>query len=201
MDITLDEFAASGVPCVIANLEEDWIFPGVRLDYRGVGRQAGQEILRAGYRKIAIHTGRQERFIYREIMAGFRGALAEEELQLESNMIISREMETGYAELYKLLSLPPHERPEALFTVRDYRAGQAYSICEKLGLKIPEDIAIISFDNISWPEAESKGLTTVSEEVNEIGKQTVQLLRRIYEDGSAPAICTVQGNLIRRTSI
>lgn len=200
-NLPISQIIDSGIPCVVANIEEECTFPGVRMDYREIGRMAGRELLARGYRRIAVYTGRRERFIYREIVSGFRGALAEEDVFLDEGMIISGDMESVPEELYQALSLAPDKRPEAFFTVRDYRAAHLYRLCAEKNLSIPGDMGIISYDNISWPGAEAAGLTTISEEVVELGKQAVFFLQKQYEAGFTPVTGTISGKLICRSSM
>lgn len=200
-DIPYERFISAGIPFVIANLEEEKNLPGVRMDYRGIGRIAGMKLLQEGYRKIAVYTGSTEMFLYREILAGFRGALAEETLIPDESMIITGSRNETPGNLKELLMKPAGERPEAIFTVRDYRAANVYALCEELGLAIPEDLAVISFDGITWPNGEKAGLTTITEEAEEIGRQSVFLLQQQFRNGYDPVRCMVSANLINRSSL
>ncbi|MBR2439510.1 MAG: GntR family transcriptional regulator [Lentisphaeria bacterium] len=200
-DLPLEEIKKAGIPFVIANLEEEKEYPGASVDYRGSGRIAGQELLKRNYRKIGVYTGPADRFLYRELLAGFRGALAEEKLQISDDMYVSGSWDETPKALKELLSCPADKRPEAIFTLRDYRAAQVYTLCEELGLKIPEDIGVISFDGISWPGAEKAGLTSIAEDAAEIGRQAVLLLQKQFESGYTPVRCLVSGTLINGKSL
>ena len=194
-EIPFEEFVQAGIPCVIANLEDDEEVPGVRMDYRGIGRIAGKELIQRGYQKICVFSGPMDHFFYREIFAGFRGALAEENLVLPDSMHIVNDKLSSPQAIRDLLMLPPEERPEAIFTIRDYRAAQVYAVCEELSIRIPEDLGVISFDGITWPGAENAGLTTIIEDVTEIGRQAVFLLQKQFESGYDPVICMIGGQL------
>lgn len=200
-DIPEEEFAKAGIPCVIANMENDKCFPGVRVDFREIGRIAGRELIRCGYRKIGVYSGPTEKFLYREILAGFRGALAEEELTLQDNAHVISDWNGTAQEIRTLLSRPENERPDAIFTIRDYRAAHVFAVCQELSIRIPDDLAVISFDGISWPEAEKAGLCTITEDVAEIGRQTIFLLQQQFESGYHPEIWNVSGKLIPGTSL
>lgn len=200
VNLSIQEVIDSGIPCVVANLEDDFPLPSVRMDYRSIGRLAGETLFKSGYRRPAIYSGGR-RFIYREMLAGFRGAIAEEGMVLPDEMIIVGERGSYSKELEKILSLPADQRPDSFFTARDYRAAELYKLCGKYNLRIPEDVGVVSFDNISWPDAESAGLTTISEEVQEIGRQALFLLQQQFESGFAPVTCVIPGKLIERKSL
>lgn len=199
-DVPVEHFAGCGIPCVVANMEDDVELPCVRMDFRNIGRMAGQELLRCGYRNAAVFSGSQEKFIYRELLAGFRGALAEENITIPEEWIVSEK--DFSTRLEGLLSLPASQRPEAFFTLRDYRAEILYEKCAAMGIKIPEDIGVISYDNVSWPSGARQGVTTISEDVYEIGRKSVLILQKMYERSAEKDICSiVQGSLVRRSSL
>lgn len=200
-DLPFEDVVKAGIPCVIANLEEEKEIPCVRMDYRGIGRIAGMELMESGYHKIGVFSGPTDRFLYREILAGFRGALAEENLALSDSMHAVGDWQTPPHAIRELLTRPAGERPEAIFTIRDYRAAQVYAICEELSIRIPEDLGVISFDGISWPGAEKAGLTTITEDVAEIGRQAIFLLQKQFESGYDPIIFMISGQLISGKSL
>ena len=201
-DISIRALADSGIPCVIANLEEELDLPCVRMDYRAIGRMAGAELLKRGHKNIAVCSGDLKHFIYRELLAGFRGALAEENIFLKSENIICGGKEELSLPLRRLLERPGRERPDAIFTLRDYRAGAIYELCAELGLRIPEDVGLISYDNISWPAAPRQGVTTINEDVYRIGKEAVRMVQKMYESNCADIEnCTIPGVLVPRRSL
>lgn len=200
-NLSIKEVIKAGIPCVVANLEDDAVLPGVRMDYRGIGRMAGERIRQAGYRRPAVFSGMPTRFIYRELLAGFRGAIAEEGMLIADEMVVAGDRNELPEKLEKILTLPSNQRPDVFFTARDYRAKQIYQLCKKYSIRIPEDIGVISFDNISWPEAENYGLSTIAEDVREIGRQAMFLLQQQFESGFAPVTCVIPGNLVERKSL
>ena len=200
-DILSDPLEKSGIPFVIANLEDDLEVPCVRMDYREAGRQAGRRLLQAGYSRPLIYSGPSGVFIYREILAGFRGAFSEENRKLEEDMILSSDKRVLPKKITRLLSLPKPQRPDSVFCIRDYRAALVYQQCRKLSLRIPEDIGIISYDNITWPDAERCGLTSVAEDVGQIGRQSVLLLEKMFKSECGAATCVIPAQLVERASL
>ena len=193
----------AGVPYVVMNLENKIPAVTAKMDYREVGRCAGKHLIGQGHRKTAVLAGPQNmsRTIYREMLAGFRGALAEEEIFLEKELVIDTNtgMEGARAAALELLKNPA-ARPTALFTMRDYRAEGLYAACKELNLRIPEDISVVSYDNITWPAAANAGLTTIREQVEEMGEAAVEMLAEWVCSGQKPENRLFPGELIIRTS-
>ena len=195
----LDLLLRYGIPTVVANLESAEKIPCTQVDFREVGRIAGRELFANGHRNIGMLSGPAGNFIFKEMLAGLRGTLAEEEVELKTENIIFWENTVIDEELIQWLNSP--DRPDALFVARDWRAGKLYEICGKLNLRIPDDVSIISYDDLSWPSAANSGLSTVSEPAAEIGGKAVLMLKEWVETGKQPDSIKVHGQLIRRNSI
>lgn len=196
---------AADIPCIIANQELQFDSVNSRADFRTIGRMAGLRLLQAGHRRIGLLTGPMDDMIYHEMLAGFRGALAEEELAVPKEWMlpISNTRNTphdpGRAALRALLSRK--ERPTAFFAMRDHRAEQLYRVAAELHLRIPEDLSVIGYDNISWPGAEANRLTTIRQPALEIGRSAVELLSLWCRENKPPQSRIIPGEILERGSI
>lgn len=201
----LAELYAAGIPCVIANQELQFDSVNSRADFRTIGRMAGLRLLEAGHRKIGLLTGPMDNMIYREMLAGFRGALAEEEVSINPAWQIPiahnrfRRNAPEYEALKTLLRTP--DRPSAFFAMRDYRAEHLYRAAEEVHLSIPEDISVIGYDNISWSGAEAHRLSTIRQPALEIGRSAVELLRQWCAENKPPRSRIIPGEILERGSI
>jgi len=188
----------AGVPYLIANQELNDSALCCQMDFRNIGRQAGRYLTSKGHRHIGVIAGPLDNYLYQEILAGFRGALAEDEITLAKNDII--EPQNGqYPDLKR--ALLASERPTAFFAMRDHRAMKFYDTCRNLGVRIPEDISVISYDNITWPDAEHIGLTTLEQPVEDIGREAVELLKEWIIFGTKPESKKLYAKLIERSSV
>ena len=70
-----------------------------------------------------------------------------------------------------------------------------------MNLRIPEDVSVIGYDNISWQDAASAGLTTVSQPVREQAENSVRMLKSWYENGIEPEPQVIAGKLVERSSL
>ena len=149
-------------------------------------RLATAHLAEMGHRRIGHLAGRPT------VSTGLmrrRGYLAE----LESRGLGSDPAliaESGYTEeggaraAERLLSLP--NRPTALFAVTDMTAIGAYSAARRLGLRIPEDVAIAGYNDIPLASRLEPGLTTVRVPMQEFGAAAARLLIEQISSGEAP---------------
>lgn len=160
---TLRGLQQYSIPHVIINQEAFYGGCSCRVDHRAVGRLAGARLVKTGFPYYGTISGNLTTLLFKEMLAGFRGALAEEEIVLDKSLIfelLSTFSDENYRKLVEFLRNAP--RPLALFAMRDVRASFVYRACAELNLRIPEDVSVIGYDNISWQDAASAGLTTVS---------------------------------------
>jgi len=189
-----------GIPAVVVNLEGAEPLPAVQVDFREVGRIAGRELAAVGHRRVGAICGDRNLFIFKEMLSGLKGALAEEDLTLSpDDIIVLDHLPEGEERLRRRLSAG--RVPTAFFAARDWRAGRLYELCREVGLRIPEDVSIVSYDNLSWPDAERSGLTTIAEPTTAMGEAVLNMLRQWLETGKTPDRIPVPAELIRRGSI
>lgn len=194
--------AATGLPLMVSNVEIYSNLPSVGVDYRQIGRLAGRTLVEAGHRRIGYIGGRKDAYVTREIIAGLKGALAEDDLQPDYGAFRDFPVygPAVFDQLHHLLRRP--NRPSAFILGRDHLGHYFFQVCRELKIRIPEDISVIGYDNLSWPEGEAFGLTTIAQPVEQIGNESVALLRRLYSDAAdGNEHIRIPGALIRRVSI
>jgi DNA-binding LacI/PurR family transcriptional regulator len=82
--------------------------------------------------------------------------------------------------------LAPARRPTAVLTVNDLVALGAISTCRSQGLRVPDDISIVGFDDIPFAAVAVPPLTTVAQPAYELGSRAAELLLRRMRDPDAP---------------
>lgn len=188
--------------CLTNSEREDDIQPAIRVDFRAVGRLAGYTLMNRGTRKIGFIGGDQSLFHYKEMLAGLKGALAEEDRTPEKKLLMFFKNEDDFSQIVSKIQKTLKEftgQPIAIFAGRDRWAKPLYLAASNLHLRIPEDLAIIGFDNLSWPEGQQKGLTTISQPAFESGAQAVHAICGQQEIPSLTLI--PPGEIIERTSL
>jgi LacI family transcriptional regulator, galactose operon repressor len=138
--------------------------------------QATAHLLHLGHRRIAVITGRRDGAATRARLQGHYAALAEAgvmpdpELEAEADFLVPG----GVAGASRLLALPTP--PTAIFAFNDCMAVGALHAARARGLRLPEDLSVVGFDDTPEAEAAYPGLTTVYQPLKELGRMAVSLL-------------------------
>lgn len=153
------------------------------VDNIAAAQRAVEYLIGKGHRRIGMITGQRGPGANRVL--GYQRALTEQQLPIHSERIRSSDFTVagGSQSMRELLSLP--ERPTAVFAANDLMAMGAMNAIRAAGLHIPQDIAVIGFDNIPAAELVSPALTTVTQFQEQLGRRAAQMLLERF-DGSAP---------------
>ena len=177
-DEVLAQLTDLGLPLVLV---DGWI-PGcaaVNPDNTGGGYQATRHLLDLGRQRIAYIAGSLAHFSIRERSRGYRRAL------FEAGMLADPDLEAlappglddaeGAAAAMRTL-LRRRLRPDAVFAYNDSAALAAMRVCLDAGLRIPEDIAFVGFDDIPAARYGAIPLTTLRVDKQELGRTGVEML-------------------------
>jgi LacI family transcriptional regulator len=163
--------------------------PTVDADNERGGYLAGQHLLALGHRRIAMVTGRADLMSAQLREQGFRTAL----LQAPVSCGAVDFAEGGYdPELaakvaHDLLSRPRGQRPTAVFAANDATALATIDVARELGLRVPDDLSVIGFDNVPDAAMSDPGLTTIEQPIREMGRQAARILvERLHSTAPAP---------------
>ena len=149
-------------------------YPSVQgTNYHGAV-EAMEYLLHLGHCRIGFISGRVETASANRRFKGYQDALIAAGIELDDELIVSGNFTTatGYQCALQLLSL--NHPPTAIFAGNDQSAIGVFQAADELGLRIPEDLSVVGFDNIS--EAKYLGLTTVDQFLAEMGSVAVQML-------------------------
>jgi LacI family transcriptional regulator len=132
-----------------------------------------------GYKEIAIVKGPSENFDAQERHLGFLDALHKNNLSSKSSFEVSGDFEikSGYYAFMRLMS--QSKKPEAIFMSNDMMAVGAYEAAKVSNIKIPQDVAIVGFDDIYLSKLLNPRLTTIHVPISELGAKAVNYLLRM----------------------
>ncbi|RPH29521.1 LacI family transcriptional regulator, partial [Buttiauxella warmboldiae] len=152
------------LPMVLVDLWSPGL-PCVNPDNVQGGYLATQHLLNLGRKRIAFLASTLSHYSIRQREKGYRQALYEAQILMppEYEVIASPLVDTEQSLIYamnELLNLPTP--PDAIFAYNDVTAMIAINMCEQRGLKVPEDIAIVGFDNIETAAWGHPSLTTIA---------------------------------------
>lgn len=146
------------------------------------GYLATKALLDAGYQKIAVVTGEILKPITANRLEGYKRAMLEQNLQIQPEWIIESHFsyESGVNAGRQLLAL--ENRPDAIFAMSDTIAIGLYQTLLQAGLRIPQDIAVIGYDNIELAQYLAPPLSTIHQPKARLAKNAVeQLVSRIRQ--------------------
>ncbi|HET9306137.1 MAG TPA: LacI family DNA-binding transcriptional regulator [Candidatus Sulfotelmatobacter sp.] len=144
-------------------------------------------LLRMGHRQLAVITGPLHLANAVERLEGFKRALAEAKVHLEPDYIQEArfERESGYQAAIRLLRMLP--RPTGIFACNDLMALGVFLAARELGLRCPEDVSIVGFDNLDFAEFTAPALTTVHQPGYQLGTAAARLLLERMNGSTHPA--------------
>jgi len=183
----------------------DW--PGAEgytatVDLESAGYQAARHLLGHGHRRIGLITFVQETANIRPVDQGYQRALEEKGIHPDPSLIIrvpGFDLASGAEGARRLLSL--RERPTAIFAIADMLALGAMTAIKAAGLRIPQDMAITSFNDIPAAALVEPQLTTVAAPTFQLGQEAMKMLQMLIEGKKPPQReCVLPTHLIVRQS-
>jgi len=152
-------------------------YPAVHAtNYQGALDAMGY-LMGLGHKRIGFISGRAELESSNRRLMGYRAALETAGIPIDEKLIASGDYttETGISGAQELLAL--EKPPTAIFASNDQMAMGVFQLAEELGIRIPEDLSVIGFDNIT--ESKYMGLTTVDQFISDMGYVATQMLIKI----------------------
>lgn len=182
----------SRVPLVFASVQtEGSNIPFVGIDEVGAARDAVRYMVGKGHQSVGLIYGEGTALGHLR-RNGYLDALGEAGIEVDYDYMIQTccGVDEGYEAMGKLLALP--QRPSAIFCVSDEMAVGAMNKALDLGLRVPEDISIMGFDDIDLSRVVRPKLTTVHQPIETIGIEAARHLIALIESKgnaiSAPLI-------------
>ncbi|MES2666286.1 MAG: LacI family DNA-binding transcriptional regulator [Pseudomonadota bacterium] len=192
---------AVGIPVVMFNRgQDDARLSEVTSDNIAGSRRATEFLIRSGHRRIAHVMGWQGSSTGRDRATGFRQAM--EAAGLVPHAMIDGMYDRDTAATAARGMCQGADRPDAIFVGNDHMAFAVMDTLRfDLGLRIPDDISIVGYDDVplaAWP---AYNLTTIRQPVNRMVEATVEALLAQIESGeTAPRKIRIDGPLVIRTS-
>ncbi|GAA0807691.1 LacI family DNA-binding transcriptional regulator [Spirilliplanes yamanashiensis] len=195
--------AGGPVPAVLVNVPPpaEPGAPAVLADEHAAGRSATALLLAAGHRRIAVLCGGPHGWPTRERLAGHRAALAAAGLPGDPGLVVAGpdRVDSGHRRAARLLACG--SPPTALLCGSERVATGAYLAIAAAGLRVPDDVSVVAFDDGSGLSAELRpALSTVHLPFREMGARAVRRLLLAAPDG-APGTTRLPCPVIRRASV
>ncbi len=169
----------------------------IEVDNRSGGREAVAHLLEHGHRRLAMVSGPSPQAEQRRLGAlEAITARPDAELTIVDDVPFTRR--AGHAAALKLLARA--DRPTAIFSVTDRQAIGVLRAAADLGLRVPDDVAVVSFDGIPEAAYTTPGLSTIGQPFAQIAGESVSLLLALLDSAKPPRRTVLPVSLIRRGS-
>ena len=166
------------------------------------GEIATRYLIDSGFTRIACIAGPQDKSPARARYQGFIQAMEQAKIEVNEDYIIFSDFEFagGFESMNKLLELSTP--PQAIFAGNDAMAVGAYQAIFQKGIKVPDDISIIGYDDIDLSPYMIPPLTTIHQPKDKLGKQAVdQLIYRMDNPEADASVLVLTPELIERQSV
>jgi LacI family transcriptional regulator, fructose operon transcriptional repressor len=199
---TIASFADSNLPFPIVVVDRsisNGDVDAVLLDNVDAAYRLITHLVEQGFTRIAALCSEMSTGLERQV--GYEKALRTHGLAPQSEYMkyVSPKAEAGYAATLKMLDLD--EPPDALFTVNSLIAEGALRAIRERHLSIPDDIALVTFDETTWSSLVQPALTLIAQPTYEIGKTAAELLmQRMADPGRPTRQVILKGQLLVRGS-
>lgn len=194
------------VPMVFLSMQPRPGLSVIEFDNRSGGRLAAQHLIEQGYRSIGIITGPLNWWAARQRLLGWQDALQEAGLPAWKDFIVEGDWlsSSGELGLFRLLEKSP--QVEAVFASNDQMALGALKAARFIGRRVPEDLAIVGFDDVPEAAYFCPPLSTVRQDMVALGHCAMKELGRLLDaaqegqDGVEPKTIWIQPQLVVRES-
>lgn len=199
----IDELAEITVPVPVVAVTSAVVgeFAGVipvSVDQEGGARQAVEHLVGMGHRDIAHIPGPMDWFDAQARQAGWRGVLESHGLPVREPMVGGWDASTGYEVGQVLLH---EDLPTAVFAANDELALGLMHAFHEVGVRVPEDVSVIGFDDAPASEFFIPGLTTVRQDFHALGAKAVDTMVRAIAGSGSLRRTQLPAELIVRSSV
>ena len=197
----VDDFHKQGIPVVLLNRDvDDAQVDRVVSDNAGGGEVAATTLVELGHRRIGLIGGPANASTARDRALGFARGLARAGLEVAPERRRAGEFthQSGYQWCLDLLREP--SPPTAIFAANDVIAFGVLDAAKRMGVRVPEDLSVIGYDDIEMAGWELFGLTTVRQPLAQMAKAAARMLIERIEGRVVrePARLVFPANLVRR---
>jgi LacI family transcriptional regulator len=184
-DTLIDRLAHSNMPMVVAGRPHH----PEQLSFVDVDNVCGAYtaityLCKLGYHRIGLISGPTTSTAGTDRKIGFEKAIRDHGLESDEHLFVEGDFSeaSGYDGMKQILAA----RPEAVFAASDAMAYGAILAIRAAGLRVPEDIAVVGYDDLPMATLANPQITTISQPIFPFGVRAVELLVDLIENGPTP---------------
>jgi LacI family transcriptional regulator len=180
IDPIVDSLFESKMPFILIGRHPTLDVNYLDVDNLQAGRKATLHLLRLGYKRLAAITGPQDQVGGYDRYQGYLKALQEYDRPVRPELVVEGDFtdEGGYNAMARLIP----QKPDAVFAASDMMAYGAMRAIYEANLRIPEDVAVVGFDDIPASSKTLPPLTTVRQPIAQMGTKAVEVLSNLMEN-------------------
>ena len=181
----LKELIDSDIACVTTDLYHDNLYTVISDNQRGA-KLAVDHLADLGHVNIGHIRGSKLSIAANERYEGFLDAMRERGLPVEEEYIITADYysyDSGYQAAKKLMAL--NKLPTALFCASDQIAIGVMTALRDSGIRVPEDISVVGYDDLDFVQYISPSLTTIRQNKHQIGETAARTLLQLIDDADS----------------
>lgn len=173
----------------------------VVIDNRGAARTTTEHLLSLGHTRIALFIDETYWTTGRDRQAGYADALAAAGVDLDAGLVVPTGWDVDAARVAALSLLSSSNRPTSIFAANNVLAEGAWRAAAELGLRVPHDLSLVSFDDAPWMSMVRPGVTAVAQDAEALGRTAIAtLLERVAHPDAPPQTVVLQASMRRRGS-
>jgi LacI family transcriptional regulator len=170
------------------------------IDNERGARDATAHLLALGHRRVALLVADTNWTSDVGRLHGYREAHAQAGVAVDERLVVRIGFHAPDAEL-RIARLLDDARPTAIFAANNLLAEQAWHLLRRRGLRVPEDVSLVGFDDVPWMGMVSPGITVVAQPTEELGRRAAEfLLRRLEDPAREPGVEQLEPTLVIRGS-
>jgi LacI family transcriptional regulator len=183
-DPLIPQLIANGTPFVVHGKHEDPRVSFVDVDNETGAYTAVSHLVRLGRRRIALISGPSTNLAAEDRKRGYLKALNQRRVRVDESLIVHGDFTetSSYEAMQRLLPL----EPDAVFVASDSMAHGALRALRSAGKRVPDEVALVGFDDMPQAATTNPPLTTVRQPIRQAGALAVETLLDILENGQEP---------------
>jgi DNA-binding LacI/PurR family transcriptional regulator len=188
-DVGVVEMVKTGIPVVCVDRSHGKVKTDlVEVDNYQGGLEAVRHLIAKGHKSIALIEGRTQVSTSRERRRGYVDALTERGIAIRKDLMRGGDFkqESGRLLTNELLDL--RKPPTALFVCNNLMTVGALAALHQRGVRVPDEIALVGFDDLPWAEALDPPPTVIRQPAYEVGRQAMELLLKRIMEPNRPAV-------------
>jgi LacI family transcriptional regulator len=173
----------------------------VLVDNGSAAQTVTRQLLDLGHRRIALVIDEMHWTTGRDRLAGYRAAFAAAGVPLDESLVVSAGWDVDAARVEARKLLARAEPPTAVFAANNILAEAVWRTAAELGLSIPGQLSLVSFDDVPWMSMVTPGVTAVAQDTVALGEAAVsQLIERIQSPLAPVRTVLLSASVISRGS-